>query len=200
MAQRFWRGADPVGGRLQVNGRWLQVTGVAKNSKYSTLREPPKPYFYTPLRQSATGDQTIQIRTRLGPETVANALTGEAKALDASLAPTEVITMRDQVDRTSWSQRAAVSLLTALCVVALLLAGVGLYGVMSYAVSHSTPELGLRMALGAEALDLLRIVVSHCLTLTLGGIRRDGDRRTRRVRFGGHPGHSHRPLRALRGV
>src|SRR5260370_27702039 len=108
----------------------------------------------------------MQTRTRLGPETVANALTREVKALDANLAPTELITMREQVDRMSWSQRAAVSLLTTFCAVALLLAGVGLYGVMSYAVSQSTPELGLRMALGAEALHLLRIVVSHGLTLT----------------------------------
>jgi predicted permease len=170
MAGRFWRGADPVGRRLQVNGRWLQVAGVARNSKYSSLREPPKPYFYTSLRQSASAGETMQIRTRLGPETVANALTREVKALDANLAPTELITMREHVDRKSWSQRAAVSLLTAFCAVALLLAGVGLYGLMSYAVSQSTPELGLRMALGAEALHLLRIVVSRGLTLTLSGI------------------------------
>ena len=83
-----------------MNGRWLAVTGVAKNSKYSSLREPPKPYFYTPLRQSATAGESIQIRTRLGPETVANALTREVKALDANLAPGKVMTMREHVDRT----------------------------------------------------------------------------------------------------
>jgi predicted permease len=170
MAERFWRGADPVGRRLQVKGRWLQVVGVARNAKYSSLREPPKPYFYTALRQSATAGQALQIRARLGPEALARALAREVKALDANLAPTELITMREQIDRTSWSQRAAVTLLTTFGGVALLLAGIGLYGVISHSVSQSRRELGLRMALGAEPSHLVRVVVSHGLTLTLAGI------------------------------
>jgi predicted permease len=170
MAERFWRGADPVGRRLQVNGRWLQVVGVARNSRYSSLREAPKPYFYTPLRQGSSPGQSIQIRTRLSPEAMANALARQVKALDASLAPTELITMREQIDRTSWTQRAAVTLLTVFGAMALLLAGVGLYGVMAYAVSQSTRELGLRMALGAEGSDLLRMVMRYGIGLAAAGI------------------------------
>jgi predicted permease len=170
MVQRFWRGENPVGRRLQVNRRWLQVIGVAKNSKYSSLLENSKPFFYTALRQGVPGGQHFQIRTRLGREAMANALAREIKAIDANLAPGEVITMREQVDRRTWSQRAAVKLLVIFGSIALLLSGIGLYGVISYAVSQSTRELGLRMALGAEALHLLRIVVSHGLTLTLTGI------------------------------
>jgi macrolide transport system ATP-binding/permease protein len=170
MAERFWRGADPIGRRLQVKGRWLQVIGVARDSKYSTLREPPKPYFYTPLRQGSSPGQTLQIRSRLGPDAMAHALAREVKALDGSLAPTELITMREQVDRTSWSQRAAVTLLTTFGAIALVLAGIGLYGVISHSVSQSKRELGLRMALGADAWRLVRVVVSHGLTLTLAGI------------------------------
>ncbi|SPF49817.1 membrane hypothetical protein [Candidatus Sulfopaludibacter sp. SbA4] len=101
---------------------------------------------------------------------MANQLAREVKAIDANLAPGEVITMREQVDRRTWSQRAAVSLLAVFGGIALLLAGIGLYGVMSYAVSQSTRELGLRMALGAGASHLLRIVMSHGLGLTLAGI------------------------------
>lgn len=170
MAERFWHGADPIGRRLQVNGRWLQVVGVARNSKYWSFREAPQPYFYMALRQGSNPGESIQIRTWLGPAATANALAREVKALDVSLAPTEVITMREQIDRTSWSQHAAFRLLTAFGAMALLLTAVGLYGVMSYSVSQRTRELGLRMALGAEGSDLLRIVMRYGIGLAVAGI------------------------------
>jgi putative ABC transport system permease protein len=170
MVQRFWRGENPVGKRLQVKGRWLQVVGVAKNSKYSSLLDNSKSFFYIPLRQGAPGGSNFQIRTRLGPEAMANALSREIKTIDANLAPGEVITMREQVDRRTWSQRAAVDLLAIFGSIALLLSGIGLYGVMSYAVSQSTREMGLRMALGAGASDVLRIVMSQGMILTIAGI------------------------------
>jgi predicted permease len=169
MAQRFWHGDNPVGKRIQVNGRWLQVVGLVRNSKYSSMLDNSKPFFFTPLRQSS-GGLNLHIRTRLGPQRIATALVREVKALDANLAPGEVITMREQVDRRTWSQRAAVSLLAAFGCIALLLAGIGLYGVMSYAVSQSNREMGLRMALGADASHLLRTVMSYGLRLTLAGI------------------------------
>ena len=168
MAQQYWRGDDPVGKRLQVKGRWMQVSGVARNSKYRSLLEAPKPFFYVPIRQSQPG-QALEIRTRLGPETMTNVLTREIKALDANLAPGEVITMQEQVYRMTWSQRAAVTLLMIFGGIALLLAGIGLYGMMSYAVSQSSRELGLRMTLGAAASDLLRLVMSRGFALTMGG-------------------------------
>jgi predicted permease len=170
MARRFWHGRDPVGQRLRVQGRWLQVVGLARDSKYSTLRESGKPFFYTPLRQGPGGGQNLQIRTTLGAPAVARALNREVKAIDASLAPGEVITMQEEIDRKAWSQRAAVTLLATFGSVALLLAGVGLYGVMSYAVSQGRRELGLRMALGARASNLLGMVMSHGLRLTLAAI------------------------------
>ena len=169
MAQRFWRGQDPVGQRLQVNGRSLQVVGLARNSKYSSLRETPKPFFYTALRQN-TGGQNIQIRTKLGPQRMSNALIREVKAIDANLAPGEVVTMQEEINRKGWSQRAAVSLVAIFGGVALLLAGIGLYGVMSYAVSQSSRELALRMALGARASHLIQMVMSHGLRLMFAGI------------------------------
>jgi predicted permease len=169
MASQFWRGENPVGKRLQVRNRWLQVVGVVKNSKYRSLTEVTKPFFYVSMRQSSMG-QSLQIRTSIPPESIAPVLTREIKALDANLAPSEVITMREQVDRMSWAQRAAVILLFIFGGLALVLATIGLYGVMSYAVSQSTRELALRMALGAEASDLLRLVMSNGLALTAGGI------------------------------
>jgi len=169
MARQFWPGEDPVGLRFQTKGQWLSVVGVARDSKYSGLLETAKPFFYVPMRQSTMG-QTLEIRTSLAPEVMARALTGELKALDANLAPAEVITMREQVHRMTWSQRAAVILLMIFGGIALFLAAIGLYGVISYNVSQSTKELGLRIALGANSSDLMRFVISYGLALTSIGV------------------------------
>ncbi len=169
MANQFWRGRDPVGSRVQVKGRWLQVVGVAKMSKYRNLTEVARPFFYVPMRQSSMG-VNIQIRTRLSPETVRKVLVREIHAIDDNLAPGELITMQEQVDRTTAAQRIAVSMLGVFGGLALLLAGIGLYGVMSYTVSQSTRELGLRMALGASVSNLLRLVMSQGLALTAIGV------------------------------
>jgi predicted permease len=170
MAERFWRGKSPLGKRFQVKGRWLQIVGVATTTKYDSLVENNKPFFYTALRQGVPGGANFQIRTRLGPETMANALLREMKRIDANLAPGEIITMREQVNRRTWSQQAAVTLLAIFAGIALLLSGIGLYGVMSYAVSQSGRELGLRMALGATGGDLLRTVLLRGFQVTLAGI------------------------------
>ena len=169
LAAQLWPRQDPIGQRMRVKDRWMRIVGVAKVSKYHTLVEPPRPFFYVAMRQNSAG-MGIYIRTRLAPESLASALAREVHAIDANVAPSEVLTMRSQVDRTTWTQRAAVTLVGIFGGLALLLAAVGLYGVMSYAVSQSRRELGLRMALGAGASDLLRLVMSHGATLMIGGV------------------------------
>jgi predicted permease len=170
MAAKYWRGKNPMGERVQVKGRWMQVVGVAKDSKYQSVRETPKPFFYVPLRQDFSRGAGLFIRTPLSPETMATALAREVHALDRNLALYEVITLQEQVDRSTSPQMVAVTLVGVLGGLALLLAAIGLYGVMSYAVSQSTRELGLRMALGAGASNLLRLVLSRGLALTAGGV------------------------------
>jgi ABC-type antimicrobial peptide transport system permease subunit len=103
-------------------------------------------------------------------ETIAAELAREVHALDANLAPYEVISLQEQMDRSTSPQRVAVTLLGVLGGLALLLATIGLYAVMSYTVSQSSRELGLRMALGAGASNLLRLVMSHGLALTATGV------------------------------
>ena len=169
MASQFWHGQDPVGRRIQVKGRWLQVIGVAKQAKYGTLIETPKPFFYVPQRQSLPGGK-LYVRTSLPPAALSGVLVREIHALDQNLAPGETITVQEEIDRSTAIQRIAVNMLGVFGGLALLLAGVGLYGVMSYAVSQSTREFGLRMAVGARAVDLLRLVMSRGMSLTLVGV------------------------------
>ncbi|MGA2418942.1 MAG: ABC transporter permease [Candidatus Acidiferrum sp.] len=170
MAAQFWRRQNPIGERLRVKGRWLTVVGVAKDSKYQSVREVPKPFFYVPWRQNFSVGTGLYIRTPLKPETLAAALVRQVRELDGNLALFEVISLQDQLDRSTAPQMVAVTLVGVLGGSALLLAVIGLYGVMSYAVSQSSRELGLRMALGAGASNLLRLVLSRGMTLTALGV------------------------------
>ena len=170
MAKQYWSGKEPIGERVQVKRRWMRVVGVAKDSKYQSVRETPKPFFYVPWRQNPTVGSGMYIRTPLSAETMATAVSREVRALDARLALYEMITMQEQVDRSTSAQLVAVTLVGVLGGLALLLATIGLYGVMSYAVSQSSRELGLRMALGAGASNVLRLVMSRGLGLMLGGV------------------------------
>ena len=170
MAAQFWRGLDPVGRRVRVKGAWMQIVGVARTAKYRNLLETPKPFFYVPLRQNFSASAGLQIRTPQSTAALAPALVREIHALDANVAPGELITMREQVERTTASQRVAFTILVVFGGLALMLAAIGLYGVMASTVSQSTRELALRMALGAGASDLLQLVLSKGLLLTAGGV------------------------------
>jgi len=170
MAARYWRGRDPVGSRLIASGRAMRVVGVAKTSKYRDLMEPARPFFYVPLRQTTARGQTLMIRTTLAPSAMATSLTAEVRALDASLTPDQLMTMREQINRMNQSTAMAVRLLTAFGSVTLLLAAIGLYGVMSFNVTQNARELALRLALGADPSSLLRRVLGSGLLLTAGGM------------------------------
>jgi predicted permease len=174
MALRYWRGQDPIGRRLQVRvqntDQSMQVVGVAADSKYESMRETPRPFFYVPIRQTPVIAAALNIRTTLPRQTMATVLAREVRALDANLAPYEVISLQQQVDRSTSPQLVAVTLVSILGGLALLLATIGLYGVMSYSVSQSTRELGIRMALGANASGLLWLVILRGLVLTGSGV------------------------------
>jgi len=171
MVTKYWRGENPVGKRLQVRDKSLRVVGVAKLAKYGSFSEPPKPFFYVPLRQNPSIRTTAAIRTTKDPAAMAADLTRVIHELDPDLAASEVITMRQHINRTALSrQQIGVALLSIFGGLALVLAAVGFYGVVSYSVSQSTREIGLRMALGARRSDVLRLVLSHGLWLTAIGV------------------------------
>src|SRR5262249_33051550 len=156
---------------FQADGKWLQVVGVARQAKYSSFSEPPKAFFYVPLRQNFSIRVNLFIRTARAPVAIAAELAREIHTLDENLAPSQITTMRQSINLTALSsQQIAVGLVSIFGGLALVLATIGLYGVMSYAVSQSTRELGLRMALGAEPGHVLRLVISRGLLLTTIGI------------------------------
>ena len=170
MATKYWPGKDPIGQRLKAKDRWLQIVGVAKNVKYENKLELPRTFFYVPMRQNFLESNSLLIRTRETPGAIRAALAREVQALDPNLAPTAPFRVKEQVDRKGYTHRLATTLIAIFGAMALFLAAIGLYAVMSYSVSQSTRELGLRIALGANARDLLRLVVTRGLQLTAAGI------------------------------
>jgi len=170
MATRYWRDQDPIDRRLQVKGRWVRVIGVAADSKYESLRENPRPFFYVPLLQDFVRGPALYVRSAQPLQSISATLLREVHALDVNLAAYEMITLQEQVNRSTSPQLVAVTLVSILGGLTLLLAAVGLYGVMSYSVAQSNRELGLRMALGAGAATLFRLVISRGLRLTAVGV------------------------------
>ena len=169
--QKYWHGVDPVGKRVQLGGQSMLVVGVAKDSKYSSFVEFPQPFLYVCAGQVPLVNADLVIRTNQSSGTVSSELLREVRSLDSGLGMGEVVPMREHMNRTALaSQQIVVALLTIFAAMALSLAAVGLYGVMSYSVSQSKREIGLRMALGAGASHLFRVVMSHGLALSFGGI------------------------------
>jgi len=169
-ASQFFGAADPVGRRVQLRGKWLQVVGVARTARYRNLSEPQRPFLYVPLAQNFSPAASLQVRTPQTPAGVAPLLVREIRALDPALAPGELITMREQVDRTTAPQRIGATILVVFAALALGLAAIGLYAVMAAMVAHGTRELALRMALGADARHLRRLVLSKGVVLAAVGL------------------------------
>jgi predicted permease len=169
-AAKYWPGADPIGKRLKLAARWMQIVGVAHDIRHRSILQPPEPIVYVPFAQNVSTVVGLFARTSHGVTAIAPALVREMRAIDPNVAPYEVLTMREQIDRSTYPQRIAVMLVGLFGALALGLAAIGLYGVVAFSVSQSTRELGLRLALGASPSDLLTFVVSWGLRLATAGL------------------------------
>ena len=174
MAATFWPGEDPIGKRIQIYDLepmpWREIVGVVNDTKEAGLGAPTRPEVYVPFLQRPRAAMTLIAHTTAEPEQLAAPMRAAVQAVDPDQPVYRVSTMEQFFSAEVAVPRATMFLMGTLAVAALLLAAVGIYGVMAHAVTQQTHEIGIRTALGATQRDVLRLVVGQGMTLTLIGV------------------------------
>ena len=170
MAQRYWPNRNAIGGRMQIEGKTLQVIGIVRDMKYNDVSEPPMPFFFLPFSQHYTPPMTLHVETVGDPAGFAAPVIAEIRRLDPEQPIQEVMTLHHFFQQGAlFANRLIAQLVTAIGLFGLLLATTGLYGVIAYSVSRRTREIGIRMAIGADRAEVLRLVLRQGAALTLLG-------------------------------
>jgi len=175
MARRLWPGTDAMGKRFRMAGTgdgWWEVVGVARDSRYLTVFEGPQPFFYVPAPQQYRSRRVLEVRSTERPEALIERVRGEIRSLDPDMPVTEAQPMAEALDgfQGFWGYRMGAYLSGAMGLVGLALAVVGVFGVVAYTAAQRTREIGIRMALGAERRDVLRLVLGRGMGLVGCGV------------------------------
>jgi len=169
MARRYWPGMDVIGRSFSILGKSVQIVGVAKDAYYHSLTESPRPYVYLPVQQFYQGQMTLVVRTAGEPAALLQSVQTVAARLDSQLPLYTVLPMNTYLGFAVVGQRTASVLLTIFGALALLLASIGLYNAVAYAITSRRREVGIRLALGGRPMAVLALLMRSAAAVTATG-------------------------------